>query len=108
MLLARLLEAGGPHFRQCKLAECSERYLGRVLDKELQRSDWSGALTEQQLAYAARDAEILTPLYGALRKEIENAKLTQVASIEARALPAFVWLTLSGVAFDRQAWDSLT
>jgi DNA polymerase I-like protein with 3'-5' exonuclease and polymerase domains len=106
LLLARLLTAGtrGPN----DLAACCERYLGRALDKAAQRSDWSGALTEGQLAYAARDAAVLVPLYTTLARQIEAAGLVAVAEIETRALPAFLWLARSGVAFDRAAWDSLT
>jgi DNA polymerase-1 len=108
LLLARVLEAGGPHFQRCRLGDCSERYLGRRLDKELQRSDWSGTLTLDQLAYAARDAEVLVPLYAALAQKIEAAELTGVVEIETRALPAFLWLARSGVGFNRAAWDSAT
>jgi DNA polymerase-1 len=108
LLLARLLEAGGPHFQRCRLPDCCERYLGRSLDKTEQRSDWSGALTEDQLAYAARDALVLVPLHEALAKQVRVAGLAEVASIETRALPAFAWLARSGVAFDPAAWDALT
>ena len=48
------------------LAAVAHRWLGQVLDKTLQVSDWSGPLTDEQLAYAARDAAILLPLHDAL------------------------------------------
>jgi DNA polymerase-1 len=108
LLLARLLEAGGPHFQRCRLADCSERYCGRPLGKGLQRSDWSAGLSAAQLAYAADDADVLAPLYQALRARTREAELGRTAELEARALPAFLWLSASGVAFDRAAWDALT
>src|SRR5262249_9505682 len=106
MLLARLLTAGTRDPND--LAACCERYLGRALDKADQRSDWAGPLSEDQLAYAARDAEVLVPRHAALAKQVEAAGLVEVAGIEPRALPAFRWLARSGVAFDRAAWNSLT
>jgi DNA polymerase III epsilon subunit-like protein len=107
MLLARLLAAGTND--RCRLDDCCARYLGRTLDKAAQRSDWSaGELAAEQLAYAAADVEVLVLLYQTLTEKIKAADLERVAGIEDRALPAFVWLARSGVAFDRQAWDALT
>ena len=40
----------------CKLDTLLEKYLGVVVSKEEQRSNWSGKLTKEQLEYAARDA----------------------------------------------------
>jgi DNA polymerase-1 len=108
LLLARVLEAGGKDFHHCSLAECCRRYLGRPLDKEQQRSDWSGALTDAQLSYAADDAAVLASLYRVLAQRLQDADLEGTAELETRALPAFLWLARSGVAFDRAAWDALT
>jgi DNA polymerase-1 len=105
MHLAQLLAAGTG--KRCALAACMERELGQPLDKEQQRSDWAGELTPAQLAYAARDAEILAPLYEALAVKIDAAGLTEVAELERRCLPAVVWLAGNGVAFDRPAWEAL-
>ncbi len=47
-----------------KLGEVCERELGVFLDKSLQTSDWTQRpLTEEQLNYAAVDAEVLLELY---------------------------------------------
>lgn len=47
-----------------KLNEVCERELGLYLDKSMQTSDWTRRpLTEQQLNYAALDAEVLIDLY---------------------------------------------
>jgi DNA polymerase-1 len=106
MLLSRLLTAGT--FAPNDLAACASRELNVTLDKAHQREDWSGNLTPHQLTYAASDAAVLVPLCEALTRKVEAAGLSQVADIERSALPAFLWLARSGVAFDRAAWDALT
>jgi DNA polymerase I-like protein with 3'-5' exonuclease and polymerase domains len=107
LLMARMAEAGGPHFHHCSLAACCARYLSYPLDKTEQRSDWSRSLTPDQLTYAARDVAVLVPLYRRLHTKIADAKMEDVLRLEERALPAFVWLAGAGVPFDRSAWDAL-
>lgn len=74
------------------------------LDKTHQTSDWSGPLTEAQLSYAARDAQVLLPLYDRQKAEVQRLGLSRVLEIEHRALPAISWLELSGVPFDASRW----
>jgi DNA polymerase I-like protein with 3'-5' exonuclease and polymerase domains len=107
MLLSQLLH--GP--RKGKgfhgLARVAERELGRALSKDLQRSDWSGELSAEQLEYAARDAAVLLPLYARLAEQVRTAGMGRVGQVEARCLPAMVWLARSGAPFDRAAWEAL-
>jgi DNA polymerase-1 len=107
MILSLLLH--GP--RQGKgfhgLGRVAERELGRALSKDLQRSDWSGALSAEQLGYAARDAAVLLPLYARLAEKVRAAGLARAAHIEMRCLPALAWLAGKGVPFDRPAWEAL-
>jgi DNA polymerase-1 len=105
MHLAQLLAAGTAD--RCSLAACCERCLGEAIDKEQQRSDWAGELTPAQLTYAARDVDVMAPLYGALAVKIGAAGLAEAAELEHRCLPAVVWLAGNGVAFDRPAWEAL-
>ena len=44
-----------------KLKDVVRRELGEELDKEQQKADWSGELTDDMLPYAAKDAEVLPP-----------------------------------------------
>jgi DNA polymerase-1 len=104
LILAQLLTAGTREPN--KLADRALRYLGQSLDKTEQRSDWTGELTAQQVGYAARDVEVLFPLLGALRAKLAEAGLEKTADIERRCLPAVLWLTRNGVAFDKDAWQS--
>jgi DNA polymerase-1 len=107
MLLSRIVYAGEGHQFKHTLAACVERELGEALDKTEQRSDWSAALTPDQLTYAARDVLVLPRLLEALNRKVAEAKLEQTAQIEARCLPAVVWMSARGVAVDRHAWRAL-
>ncbi|MBA2449938.1 MAG: bifunctional 3'-5' exonuclease/DNA polymerase [Chloroflexi bacterium] len=110
MLAGQLLGAGEPEGRldRCGLAAIVERFLGQTLDKIEQRSDWSGPLTDAQLAYAARDAAVLLPLAAGLEAQLARAKLERVAALEMRCLPAIGWLELTGAPFDADAWARLS
>src|SRR5215218_10367993 len=110
MTLSQLLHAGAkvePLQRgqtSHSLDSVVERELGLELDKTHQNSDWDGTLTPEMIEYAAKDVEILIPLYEALKARIEEAGLTYVAEIEHRALPAVVWMSTAGVPIDADEW----
>src|SRR5262249_25013508 len=105
MLLAQLLTAGNN--AKVTLADCCRRWLQRTLDKTEQKSDWSGDLTDDQLAYAALDVEVLPPLFETLTAKVKEAGLVRVAEIEQRCLPALVWMGQHGPLLDQDAWRSL-
>jgi DNA polymerase-1 len=106
MLLSQLLHAGRRYGH--KLGDCAERELGKKLDKELQTSDWSaGELSAEQLDYATADVEVLRPLCKALDAKLAAAGLERAAAVEMGCLPALVWLSRSGVAFNRDAWEAM-
>jgi DNA polymerase I-like protein with 3'-5' exonuclease and polymerase domains len=111
MIAAQLLE-GGQHLREegyFTLAGVAERTLGQTLAKEHQQSDWSAAtLSDEQLAYAARDASVLLPLYEHQRAAIAADGLQRVAAIEAACTPALAWLEHVGMCFDAEAWRVLS
>ena len=69
------------------LAAVAHRWLGQVLDKTLQTSDWSGPLSDEQLAYAAQDAAMLLPLRDALDAALAADGSPTVAALEFAALP---------------------
>jgi len=74
--------------------------LGIELDKGLQKSDWSGIHTEEQLSYALKDSEILIQLYPVLKEKLEEAGLTRVAQIEFDCLPMTVEAMQTGLPLD--------
>jgi DNA polymerase-1 len=106
MLLSQLLHAGHLNVKHT-LAACAERELGRTLDKAEQKSDWSGALTFEQLAYAAADADVLVPLDQALDAQLRQDGMERVADVEMRCVPAVAWIAQAGVPLDRTAWEAL-
>jgi DNA polymerase I len=56
------------------------------------------------MEYAAKDVEVLLPLYDVLKAKVEEAGLTYVAEFEHRALPAVVWMSSAGVPIDVDGW----
>jgi DNA polymerase-1 len=107
MLLSRLLHGSRRPKGFHGLEQCVSRELGRTIDKGQQKSDWSGMLTADQLAYAVLDAEVLLPLHAALDAQVKDAGMAKVVDIENRCLPAVVWMTCAGVGFDAPAWNAL-
>jgi len=110
MILSQLLYAGSK-VEPLKRSQTShsldsvvKRELGLELDKTHQSGDWGGTLTPEMIEYAARDVEVLLPLYEVLKAKIEEAGLTYVAEIEHRALPAVVWMSSAGVPIDADGW----
>jgi DNA polymerase-1 len=89
------------------LGVLAEEYLGIELPKELQKSDWSGELTNEQLAYAARDVAILPPLVAAIRAKAEELEVMPVIDLENAALPTIAWMEFQGMGFDLGSWNEL-
>jgi DNA polymerase I-like protein with 3'-5' exonuclease and polymerase domains len=106
LILSVLLTAGDRSQRNT-LAAVAERYLGYSLDKTHQKSDWSGELTPDMLAYAAQDPLATRDVYEPLQVNIEAAHLRGVADLEHRCLPAVLWMSTAGVGFDREGWLQL-
>ncbi len=110
MLLSQLLHAGAsvPPLKGGRTSHALDavcrRELGIELDKGQQAADWAGELTEAMVGYAARDAEVLIPLYRKLTKDIEEAGMSRVREIEQRARPAISWMARAGVPFDEARW----
>jgi DNA polymerase I-like protein with 3'-5' exonuclease and polymerase domains len=107
MLMSQVIYAGDRSARSHKLADCVTRELKETVSKEEQTSDWSGDLTPAQLAYAAKDAEIVRRLHDALAEIIDGYDLTRAVAIEHAALPALAWMSGAGVGFNREKWNLL-
>ena len=107
MIASRLLSNGIPNLRH-GLAAVAERYLSLALSKEEQRSDWSSPLlTESQIAYAAKDVDVLVQLYPLLRTRIDKARLFEAYRLECRALPAIAHMQRMGLPFNRKKLEDL-
>jgi DNA polymerase-1 len=100
--------SGGKKIGYHALAAVAYRWLNEVIHKTEQRSDWSRRpLTDEQIAYAAKDAAILLPLHQALNDALKADGLENVAALEFAALPAIVWMESAGVSIDVDAWTAL-
>jgi DNA polymerase I - 3''-5'' exonuclease and polymerase domains len=86
------------------LETAAKTYLDITLDKSLQTSDWSGELSQEQFAYAARDAQVLLPLRRSLIERLALDQLLRVAQLEFEAVPAFASIELAGFYLDQTLW----
>lgn len=94
------------------LGSITERILSLKLDKELQKADWSGELTEEQLKYAARDGIVLPILakqLGALlqRSEDKGVYLSDIFNLEMRCLKPIALMQWHGFGFDVEGAQEL-
>jgi len=103
MLASQLLGSADGH----RLSAVASRWLGISLDKTMQRSDWSGALSDEQVRYAAQDAAILLPLRDAMRPALLADQLGRVAALEFAAAPAIGGIELAGIRLDGVKWLAL-
>jgi len=106
LLLSRLAFCGDMS-RRAGLGDIAESELELVLDKEMQRADWTlDPLPQRQLDYAAMDVKVLHPLYEKLWQEVLDTGQERVAEIECGVLPAFALMKYVGMPVDKAAWDA--
>ena len=106
MIAAQLLACGLTR-RSFALEAVAEEHLGLKLDKSLGVSDWTGALSRDQVLYAARDAAVLLPLWEALSAKLSELGLERAAALEFGCLPAVADLEYAGIYLDLSAWRAL-
>ncbi|MBA2691293.1 MAG: bifunctional 3'-5' exonuclease/DNA polymerase [Rubrobacter sp.] len=106
MLAAQIL-SGGDHGASYSLDSIAERFLDKEVEKSEQTSDWSGDLSEKQIEYAAKDAEILIPLHRELEKRLDEEKLARVSRIEFGAVAPLAEMELAGIKLDVAKWKEL-
>jgi DNA polymerase-1 len=103
---ARMLVAGTKPGNN--LDQCLVRYLGVEPAADHSRSDWASMLlTDDQLAYAARDVAHLHDLLGVMETEIELAGLDTVWALESALLPCVVGMEATGIRVDREKLQSV-
>ncbi len=101
MLASRLITNGLPNIRHT-LDSLVKRYLGRELPKDLQKSDWSGELTEAQLEYAANDVFAVMELDLPLLEKLRVNNLTNAFFLECGALPAMAQMWRTGLHWNAE------
>jgi DNA polymerase-1 len=103
---ARLLVAGTKPGNN--LDQCLERYLEIPPAADHSRSDWASMLlTDDQLAYAARDVAYLHDLLGTMETELEMAGLGTVWALESALIPCVVGMEATGIRVDRAKLKSI-
>jgi DNA polymerase I-like protein with 3'-5' exonuclease and polymerase domains len=107
MLVERVLTAGIS--REIGLAKIALKYTGLVLDKAIRSSfiDKTGAFTDDQLRYAARDAQILFTVYAAQREQLKRERLREVALLEFKTVVAVSEMELAGCLIDKDRWRGI-
>lgn len=97
-----------PSERRHDLASIARRMLKVDLPKDEQVSDWAAdPLTQSQLDYAFRDAEIVLELYGPMRDRIINRGMQNVAVIEFNAIAAIAEMEYVGWRVDPDILDEI-
>jgi DNA polymerase I-like protein with 3'-5' exonuclease and polymerase domains len=106
LVAARLLTAGTKPGND--LDKCLGRYLGIPAASDHSLSDWGSMfLTEDQLAYAARDVAHLYELADKLWGDLEHDKLDRVARLEFDLIPVIVEMEQAGIAVDADKLRSI-
>jgi DNA polymerase I-like protein with 3'-5' exonuclease and polymerase domains len=103
MVAAKLINNGTGNKND--LGSITKRQLSVELPKELQKADWSGELSAEQLEYAARDAIVLPRLAEQLRQglastEVQGEPMTQIFELEMSCLKPIALMQWHGFGFD--------
>jgi len=107
MIANQLLTAGNNNVKS-SLKAIASNYLKIELNKNEQISHWkSDKLSDSQLEYAVKDAEVLLPLREKLREEIINHQLTTVAKIEFDCIHAVAMMEFNGMLLDVGKWQEI-
>nr|WP_281721132.1 DNA polymerase [Nitrosomonas nitrosa] len=92
----------------CKsLKDLSKDYLDITLDKTQQTSDWSGDLSEDQLNYAARDAEVVLLLFNTLQEKLQERDVMAAYERVRNAQPFVVAMQLNGINIDQTGYRTM-
>ena len=106
MLASRLLNNGIPNLKH-GLDAVAYRYLSKQVDKQEQKSNWGGELTESQLRYAAEDVVTLLELDPVLDQRLAKGALTKAFAIECQALPAMAQMWRTGLPWNAAKLEAL-
>lgn len=106
MLAEKILDPDG--LASVSLAATTQRYLGIELEKETRKSFYEGPnlghFTDEQIAYAAKDVEVLFPIQKAQREKLEAADLMPVALLEFDTAPVVSRMELTGIPINQEGW----
>ena len=102
--LASQLIAAGDSERRHSLADVAQFFTATELDKSEQVSDWGGELTQSQIEYAARDAQVMIPLREQMVERLRNDDLLRAAQLEFDCILPIAEMELNGFYLDESRW----
>lgn len=106
-LAYQLIHAGKDNLKS-SLKVVAKELLNEELNKEERLSDWkTDKLTDSQLEYASKDAQILLPLREKLKEEIISAELGKVAKIEFDCALAVAMMEFNGMLLHLEKWQNI-
>ncbi|MDI1240791.1 MAG: ribonuclease D, partial [bacterium] len=101
--LASVLIAAGDSDRRHSLADVAKFFTDIELDKSEQVSDWRASeLSQSQLTYAARDAQVMLSLHEQMADRLAADGLTRVAELEFDCLMPIADMELNGICLDTE------
>lgn len=106
MTASKVLSAGDVNSKH-SLGTVLQRFLDLTLQKELGKSDWSGSLSDEQLAYATLDVAHLLRLREVLKDRLEESALTRTAQLEMKMVIVAVEMRLDGLCIDSDSLGKL-
>ena len=109
--LAEIILSGGLYAGKQGVTGLSDlvfKYCGQRMSKQEQQGFRYGVpLTPEQKQYAVNDLKYLPEIFKKQQAKIKLLGLENVINIEMKALPAIVWLELSGINVDRERLNEL-
>ena len=109
--LAEIVLSGGLYAGKHGVTGLSDlvfRYCGQKMSKEEQQGFRYGVpLTPEQKQYAANDLKYLPEIFKQQQAKIKLLGLEDVINTEMKALPAIVWLELSGIFVDQERLNEI-
>jgi DNA polymerase I len=107
--IAEIVLSGGLYAGKAEVVRLQDliyRYCGKKMEKDEQRGFLFGVpLTKAQSDYAANDLLYLPVIVQKQQAKIKQLDLENVINIEMGAIPAMVWLELSGIKVDLHKLD---
>jgi len=107
MLAEQVLLAGLPD--RADLAATAWRRIDKMLDKAVRATFMRhiGGFSDQQLAYAGEDAEVLIPIFLCQYPLAQAQGLLETIVLENAVAPIIAQMEWDGVGFDVDRWDEL-
>jgi len=106
MLAERVLTNGTG--LECSLKAVADRYLQVHLDKGLQTSFGSYSFTDDQIEYAAKDAQVLPAIRDMQMAKLRENGLMKVMQLENDLAPIVAGMEVAGMGFDGDRWKILS